>query len=171
MDGELAACIDADLSAVHAVDAQAATHQAAGAAVVVRCQKGDGSTLAGSVRDAHQEVAAAACGVGKHGVPAERRGQFDGSSGNQPHGGVGEGGIRVLPQPRPEPGGQQLLEGGGRVVGTVHQPVRERRRGSKRRALGLQFRIQERVIRIALVREVQQFSPGSAAPARCRSLP
>ena len=31
----------------------------------------------------------------------------------------------MLAQPRPEPGGKQLLEGGGGIVGTVHQPVRE----------------------------------------------
>lgn len=63
----------------------------------------------------------------------------------------------MLPQSRPEPGGQQLFEGSRGVVGTVHETVHERCRGSKRRAQGFQFRIEKCVIRVDLVRHVQQF--------------
>ncbi|XTR52647.1 hypothetical protein ACOM2C_04600 [Pseudarthrobacter sp. So.54] len=123
------------------------------------------------MHDAHQEVAAAAGGVGKDGTPAQHRGEFDRRGGDKLHGRFRKGRIRVLPQPRPEPGGQKLFKGGRCVVGAVHQPVRERCRSSERRALGLQFRVKKHIIGVALVRGVQQLSCGQGSnPGSCHGL-
>ena len=113
MDGELATGIDTYLSAVHTVHAQAATHHAGGAAVVVRCQKGEGGTLTGRCATPIKRSLPPRVESAKTGFPPSVAAKFDGRRGNQIDGGFGEGGVRVFPEPRTEPGGQQLLECGG----------------------------------------------------------